>query len=286
MGADVSDLGKIPPSAFQRDKEGVGGEEAIQAMVGVLDVQEQQPAVVRLRDWARSMALPAPGQTVVDIGAGTGSETQRLAIAVGPEGRAVGIEPHAELRTEAVRRAAAAGSTAEFMPGDALSLPLPDASVDVVRSERVFQHLADPQLAAREVARVLRPGGVAVILDTDWGTMLAHPADAAVLRRYTDAFQSTVANPFSGRQLRGWLTRAGLEVEEDVGSAALVLTAEHIRGQGFVGAGANFAVSAGALSQDEADALVSGLAEAAAAGEAFVAVTMFAVVARKPPLSG
>jgi SAM-dependent methyltransferase len=232
-----------------------------------------------------AVAQPSTGQTVVDIGAGTGTETQRLAVAVGASGRAVGIEPHADLRAEAQRRAAAAGSTAEFSPGDALALPFPDASVDVVRSERVFQHLADPQLAAREVARVLRPGGVAVILDTDWGTMVAHPADPAVLRRYTDAFRDTVANPLSGRQLRTWLTRSGLVVDDDVGSAALVLTSEQIAAPGFVTAGARYAVSAGALSQGEADAFVNGLAEAAASGEAFAAVTMVAVVGRKPPVA-
>jgi hypothetical protein len=129
---------------------------------------------------------------------------------------------------------------------------------------------------------VLRPGGVAVLVDTDWGTMSAYPADPSLLRRYADAFRSTLANPLSGRQLRSWLTRAGLEVAEDVGSAALVLTSAQVSGPGFVTAGAEYAVAAGALSREEADALVGGLVNAAQVGEAFVAVTMYAVVARKP----
>ena len=78
MGTDIPEIGRVVPSAFQRDHEGVGGAEVSDALVGILDLQEQQPAVVRLRDWARAVAAPQPGQTVVDVGAGTGTETQRL----------------------------------------------------------------------------------------------------------------------------------------------------------------------------------------------------------------
>jgi ubiquinone/menaquinone biosynthesis C-methylase UbiE len=287
MGTDIPEIGRVVPSAFQRDHEGVGGTGVSHALVEILDLQEQQPAVTRLRDWAMAVTQPRPGQVVVDVGSGTGTETQRLAVAVGPQGRAVGVEPHAELREEATRRAAMAGSAAEFVPGDAMALPMPDGSADVVRSERVFQHLADPQTAADEIARVLRPGGVAVLLDTDWATMVAYPADPSLLRRYAEAFQGTVANPAAGRQLRSWLTRAGLEVDEDVGSAALVVTGDQIRGPGFLRAGAEFAVAAGALTSAEAEAFIAHLAQAAERGEAFAAVTMFAVVGRKPlPFSG
>lgn len=282
MGTDIPEIGRVVPSAFQRDHEGVGGAEVSDALVGILDLQEQQPAVVRLRDWARAVAAPQPGQTVLDVGAGTGTETQRLAAAVGPQGRAVGIEPHSQLREEATRRAAETGSRAEFVPGDAMELPMPDASVDVVRSERVFQHLADPQTAADEIARVLRPGGIAVIIDTDWATMVAYPGEPELLQRYSQAFQGTVANPFAGRQLRSWLSRAGLEVDEDVGSAALVVTAEQIQGPGFLRAGAEFAVAAGSLTSDEADGFIARLMDAAQRGEAFAAVTMYAAVGRKP----
>jgi SAM-dependent methyltransferase len=285
MSTDSPEIGRVVPSAFQRDHEGVGGEATSEALVEILDMQDLQPAVARLRDWAVSVAQPGPGQVVVDVGSGTGSETQRLATAVGPGGRAIGVEPHARLREEAVRRAQRAGSRAEFVPGDAAQLPLPDASADVVRSERVFQHLADPQAAADEIARVLRPGGVAVLLDSDWSTMVAFPADPQVLQRYAHAFQETVANPFAGRQLRSWLTRAGLVVDEDVGSAALVVTREQILGPGILRAGAGFAVAAGALSSAEAEGFLADLAAAAERGEAFASVTMFAVVGRKPVAS-
>src|SRR6476619_2299020 len=87
MSTDIPEFGQVVPSAFQRDHEGVGGATASRALVEILDLQEQQPAVIRLRDWAMAVAQPRPGHVVVDVGSGTGTETRRLALAVGSRGR-------------------------------------------------------------------------------------------------------------------------------------------------------------------------------------------------------
>ena len=56
-----------------------------------------------------------------------------------------------------------------FVVGDACTLDEPDDSFDVVRSERTLQWLADPEAAVSEMTRVLRPGGLVSLVDTDWG---------------------------------------------------------------------------------------------------------------------
>ena len=59
---------------------------------------------------------------------------------------------------------------------DLAKLPLPDASVDLIMSRSVFEHLADPESVYREFARVLRPGGAVVFLTAnmwDYGTLVA-----------------------------------------------------------------------------------------------------------------
>ena len=59
---------------------------------------------------------------------------------------------------------------------DLAKLPLPDASVDLIMSRSVFEHLTDPDAVYREFARVLRPGGRIVFLTAnlwDYGTMVA-----------------------------------------------------------------------------------------------------------------
>ncbi len=193
------------------------------------------------------------------------------------------MEPNPALREVAARRAEATGSSAVFVDGTADALPLDDASVDVLVCERVLQHVDDPDAAVREFARVLRPGsGRVALLDSDWATGITHPADPDVLERYR-AFQLTQwPNPFSGRLLRGQLAAAGLEVDPDIGSSALVLPDEALREGGMLAMSGPAAVEAGVVTRDELDALVSAVSEAAARGEAFVSVTMFGVLGRRP----
>ena len=156
----------------------------------LLDVQAAQPAVIRLRDWAFERLAPAPGETAVDVGSGTGANTERLAASVGLTGSATGVEPNPALREVAARRAEATGSPAVFVDGTADALPLADTSVDVLVCERVLQHVDDPDAAVREFARVLRPGGRVALLDSDWSTAIMHPIDPEVHQRY-HAFSMT-----------------------------------------------------------------------------------------------
>lgn len=270
------------PGGFQRAEIGVGGDAQTQRLTMLLDVQAAQPGVVRLRDWALERLAPAPGETAIDVGSGTGAVVVRLAGHVGPQGRAVGIEPNPALREVAAARAESIGSTAAFLDGAADEIPLEDASVDVLVCERVLQHLDDPEAAVREFSRVLRPGGRVAILDSDWSTIIVHPGDPDVLDRYRTFSWSRWPNPFSGRLLRGQLLAAGLEVDPDIGSSALLMPDEAVRGGGMLALSAEDAVASGAVTREELDAVIADLNAAVDRGDAFVSVTMFAAIGRQP----
>jgi ArsR family transcriptional regulator len=66
---------------------------------------------------------------------------------------------------EAARKRLASHENVDFVRSDLESLALDDASVDAVVAALVFHHISDPAAALREIARVLRPGGVAIIVD-------------------------------------------------------------------------------------------------------------------------
>lgn len=249
-------------------------------LVGALDAQAASAGVRRLRAWAHLGLAAGPGERAVDVGAGTGSEVQVLAAAVGPDGEAIGVEPNAGLRAVAEQRATEAGSTARFVDGDALALPLGDAEVDVVWCERVFQHLAEPERAAAEIARVLRPGGRVALLDTDWATTILHPGEPAVVAALTDGALAAAANPYAGRRLLGYLAGAGLVVD-DIGSQALiqdhrVVTWPLIRMLGET------ALRSELITAEQRDALYADLEAAAAQGSLHMSVTMFGVIAHRP----
>jgi ubiquinone/menaquinone biosynthesis C-methylase UbiE len=249
-------------------------------LVAALDAQDSADGVRRLRAWAHAAVAARPGEAAVDIGSGTGSVTRALASAVTGDGSALGIEPNEKFRTVAARRAAGEGSTARFVEGDAYALPLPDASVDVVWCERVLQHLTEPERAVGEIARVLRPGGRAVLLDSDWATTILHPGEAATVAALTSGALAAAANPYSGRKLAGQLSAAGLVVG-DRGSQALLqdhasVTWPLVRMLG------ESALRRGLIDGAQRDRLYEDLAEAAARGALHMSVTMFGAVAHRP----
>lgn len=102
----------------------------------------------------------AAGSTVVDIGCGSGTDLLLAASAVGPEGRAIGVDMTDAMIRKAQAAAAEAGLRwVEVRRGDALELPVESASADFVISNGVLNLAPDKRRAFSEVLRVLRPGG-------------------------------------------------------------------------------------------------------------------------------
>jgi arsenite methyltransferase len=100
------------------------------------------------------------GSTVVDVGSGAGTDLLLAAKAVGPGGRAIGVDMTESMIRKAESAAKAAGlANVEVRRGDLLELPVEGASADVVISNGVLNLAPDKRRAFSEVLRVLRPGG-------------------------------------------------------------------------------------------------------------------------------
>lgn len=249
-------------------------------LITILDAQAELPGVRRLRRWVMAALAVAPGDRALDIGSGTGSEVLEFARLAGPTGEAVGLDPNPAMLAEAERRAAAQGITARFVHGDVYALPFEDDSFDVIRCERVYQHLDHPERATTEIARVLRPGGRVALVDSDWSTGIVHPGDPEVVRALMEFSTGQAPNRNSGRRLRGLLTAAHLQVDE-IGADAVVWEPSIIDTMLAMGTGQ--AVSAGKITAAQRDQLTVDLEQGVAVGDYHFSVTMFAVLAHRPP---
>jgi SAM-dependent methyltransferase len=108
----------------------------------------------------------APGERVLDLGSGAGTDSLIAAQMVGEQGRVVGMDMTPAMLAKARAAAAAMGiANVEFVEGEAERLPFADASFDVVISNGVIDLIPDKDAVFAELFRVLAPGGRMQIAD-------------------------------------------------------------------------------------------------------------------------
>lgn len=108
----------------------------------------------------------SPGERVLDLGSGAGTDSLVAAQMVGPHGRVTGIDMTPEMLAKARAAAAEMGATnVEFVEAEAERLPFADASFDVVISNGVIDLIPDKDAVFSELYRVLAPGGRIQIAD-------------------------------------------------------------------------------------------------------------------------
>lgn len=113
------------------------------------------------------------GESVLDVGCGTGVLTRLAALKVGRTGRAIGIDPAAKMLEVAGKNAIKDGSSAEFRLAVIEALPFEDNRFDCVLSSAMLHHLP-PEVKAKglsEVHRVLKQGGRFILVDVDRPTV-------------------------------------------------------------------------------------------------------------------
>lgn len=117
------------------------------------------------------------GITVVDVGCGAGLDLLLAARAVGPSGRAIGIEMTEAMAAQARGGARAAGlENVDVRSGDAIALPVDAESADVVMSNGVLNLIPEKETAVREMHRVLKPGGQLLLADIALETAVSDEA--------------------------------------------------------------------------------------------------------------
>lgn len=121
----------------------------------------------RFRERLVRLARLAPGESVLDVGCGTGALAIAAGQQVGCAGEVCGVDPSPEMVVRARRKAAKAGVDVRFETAAAQAQPFPDARFDAVLSCLVLHHVSEggrPQ-AIGEISRALKPGGSFLAID-------------------------------------------------------------------------------------------------------------------------
>ena len=147
------------------------------------------------------------GETVLDLGSGGGIDALLSANRVGPSGKVYGLDTTDENLALARANQAQLGVTnAEFLKGKLESIPLPDASVDVVICNSAINLSVDKQRVLAEAGRVLRPGGRLTVSDT-----VVRGPMAARIRRSVETWIACLAGALEEEQFLGYLADAGFD---------------------------------------------------------------------------
>ena len=157
----------------------------------------------------------APGQTVIDVGAGPGYAALDLSERVGPAGRVIALERSRNFLAHLIE-AAAGLPQIEAREHDVSAAPFGDAMADASWCRWLLSFAADPRRTVGHIARALKPGGVALFHEyADYGTWQMMPPDPDV-----DSFRALVVQswrdaggePDIALHLPAWLEEEGFEI--------------------------------------------------------------------------
>ena len=247
----------------------------VEAVYTTADVAAQREALLE-------MVSPRPGERVLDLGAGPGFMTLEAARIVGEAGVVVGVDKSAPMLAIAEARCEAQPHVS-FREADALSLPFEDDDFDAAIISQVYEYVPDMAAALAELFRVLKPGGRALIMDTDWGSLVWNAQDAVRAKKIFTAWDAHLVDPHLPRRLSPLLHGAGFEII-DLRVLSLLNTeypAENYS-HGMVSVIVPFVIRKGGVAKEEAKAWAEDLMALGERGEYFFSLNRYVFLARKP----
>src|SRR5262245_42746759 len=217
------------------------------------------------------------GQVVVDFGCGPGYTAIEFARRVGPTGHVHALDINAEFIKRAQTRAEAAGFadriTAQLLTDE--RLPFAAAAVDRVTARNTIIYVRDPVSTFKEFRRVLKPGGIAHAIESDWSLTAVEPLAAewgALVAAATWAWRT----PEIGRKLYGIARTAGCS-----NVTLRVLTKPDTDGRllGMIETVAGYARKSGQIKTTQIDAMLAKLKRSLVEGNYLAVTPQFLVTA-------
>ncbi len=225
------------------------------------------------------------GHSVLDVGCGPATDTITLALLVSSTGEVIGVDYDEEMINKADQKAREANVARWVIHkhADATSLPFEDGYFDSCRSERLFQHLLQPEQVLSEMIRVTKSGGGwVVVADTDPGATSVDTPEVDIERRLIRLVaEKLVNNGYAGRHLYRQFKRQGLQ-DISIELAGIPVTNYTVLRQGaLLERFEKLAFETGTITQEELERWHTSLEQADAEGVFYASVIQVMVVGRK-----
>jgi len=258
-----------------------------QAYVACLRLLGRTPGMRAIKDASLERLGIRPGARSLEVGCGLGVEAAAMARLAGPGGLAAALDLSWRMLVCAAQKAAGeAGGALCPVAGDGLRLPFAADVFDACRVERTLQHVADPGDVLAEMVRVVRPGGVVVAVEPDWGAFVVDSRFRDVSRALAAFWCDSFRCGWIGRRLARHMAEAGLGGITVSPCSLVVDTLEAAEAVYNLEATARRAVAAGNVSAAEARAFLAEQRSLDAAGRFFCSLTFFLASGVKPQPAG
>jgi len=240
------------------------------------------PDVVQQRRIILSTLNLQPSERILDIGSGPGLLVEDIARFVGPGGSICGIDISGAMVALSQQRCSHLPQV-ELREGDATALPYDDDEFDAAVSIQVYEYIEDIETCLKELYRVLKPGGRALVMCTDWDTLLWNTEDRERMQHILTTFEAHCADPRLPRKFTSKLRDAGFDLSKyDVYTMLNPEFDENTYSHGIIDFIASYVSGKNAVSEEEIKAWANELREKGQVGDYFFSISRYIFVVSKP----
>ncbi len=242
------------------------------------------PDVIKQREIVISTLDLKPNDRILDIGSGPGLLIKDMARIVDQRGSISGIEISAPFIALS-QKICSHLSQVEIREGDATSIPYENEEFDVAVSTQVYEYIEDVDTCLNELFRVLKPGGRAAIVCTDWDTLIWNTVNKDRMRKILATFETHCADPRLPRKIIPKLRNTGFIITDyDVYTIVNPEYDENTYSHGIIDFIASYVSGKNGITAEKTKAWADELRKRGESGTYFFSLNRYIFVVSKPNL--